>query len=124
MSHLTEEFKKINRMEELENLDIKRKIINEQKKMKERKDKQKRVVNNEFRRKYAETGEERNERLAKEREEKGIPKKGSKGSAGFAGEGGGLDTNHVIKLIEEKKQGLPNILLPVDITLVLKLQHE
>lgn len=48
----------------------------------------------------------------------------TKNSAGFAGEGGGLDTNHVIKLIEEKKQGLPNILLSVDITIVLKLQHE
>ena len=48
-------------------------------------------------------------------------KKQSKNSAGFGGEGGGLDTNHVIKLIEEKKQGLPNILLSVDITIVLKL---
>ena len=50
-----------------------------------------------------------------------VVKKGSKGSVGFGGEGGGLDTQHVIKLIEEKKQGLPNMLLPVDITLVLKL---
>ena len=39
MSHLTEEFKKINRMEELENIEIKRKMINEQKKLKERKEK-------------------------------------------------------------------------------------
>jgi len=39
MSHLTEEFKKINRMEELENMEIKRKLIAEQKKLKERKDK-------------------------------------------------------------------------------------
>lgn len=30
----------------------------------------------------------------------------------------------MIKLIEEKKQGLPNMLLPVDITIVLKLQQE
>ena len=30
--------------------------------------------------------------MAREREEKGIVKKGSKGSVGFAGEGGGLDT--------------------------------
>jgi hypothetical protein len=29
MSHLTEEFKKINRMEELENMEIKRKLIAE-----------------------------------------------------------------------------------------------
>lgn len=43
---------------------------------------------------------------------------------GTAGEGGGLDTQHVMKLIEEKKQGLPNVLLPVDINLVLKLHHE
>jgi hypothetical protein len=39
MSYLTEEFKKINRMEELENMEIKRKLIAEQKKLKERKDK-------------------------------------------------------------------------------------
>ena len=39
----------------------------------------------------------------------------------FAGEGGGLDTAHVIKLIEEKKQNLPNMLLQADISLVLKL---
>ena len=32
-----------------------------------------------------------------------VVKKGSKGSVGFGGEGGGLDTQHVIKLIEEKK---------------------
>jgi len=75
--------------------------------------------------------------LAKEREEKGLNDNGgggkgggghggrrTKGSAGFAGEGGGLDTSHVVKLIEEKKQGLPNMLLPVDITIVLKLHHE
>ena len=105
MSHLTEEFKKINRMDELDNIEIKRRMISDQKKLKEKKDKQKRIVNNEFKRKYAETGEERNKRLAEEREEKAIVKKGSKGSAGFAGEGGGLDTSHVIKLIEEKKQG-------------------
>lgn len=55
MSHLTEEFKKISRMEELENMEIKRKLIAEQKKLKERKDKQKRFVNNEMKRKYAET---------------------------------------------------------------------
>ena len=72
MSHLTEEFKKINRMEELENIEIKRRMISDQKKLKEKKDKQKRIVNNEFKRKYAETGEERQERLAKEREEKGV----------------------------------------------------
>ena len=107
-------------MEELENMEIKRKLIAEQKKLKERKDKQKRFVNNEMKRKYAETQDEKSARLAKERAELG-KKMGSKNSAGFAGEGGGLDTNHVIKLIEEKKQGLPNILLSVDITIVIKL---
>ena len=55
MSHLIEEFKKINRMEELENMEIKRRLVAEQKKLKERKDKQKRYVNNEMKRKYAET---------------------------------------------------------------------
>ena len=76
MGHLTEEFKKLNRMEELENLDIKRKMINDQKKLKDRKDKQKKVVTNESRRKFDETGEERKERFAKERDQKGQLKKG------------------------------------------------
>ena len=76
-----------------------------------------------MRRKYAETQEEKQERLAKERENRGKGG-GSKNSAAFGGEGAGLDTSHVIKLIEEKKQGLPNMLLPVDITLVIKLHHE
>lgn len=67
MNHLADEFKKITRLEELENIEIKRKIIQEQKKLKEKKDKQKKVVNNELRRKYAETQEEKLERLAKER---------------------------------------------------------
>jgi hypothetical protein len=62
--------------------------------------------------------------LAKEREGRGKGGGGSKNSAAFGGEGAGLDTSHVIKLIEEKKQGLPNMLLPVDITLVIKLHHE
>lgn len=39
--------------------------------MKEKKDKQKKVVNNELRRKYAETQEEKLERLAKEKQDKG-----------------------------------------------------
>lgn len=39
MSHLTEEFKKINRMDELDNIEIKRKLISDQKKLKEKKDK-------------------------------------------------------------------------------------
>jgi hypothetical protein len=39
MNHLQEEFKKITRLEELENIEIKRKIIQEQKKLKEKKDK-------------------------------------------------------------------------------------
>ena len=89
-------------MEELENMEIKRRLVAEQKKLKERKDKQKRYVNNEMKRKYAETQEEKIARLAKERMELG-KKQPSKGSAGFGGEGGGLDTSHVIKLIEEKK---------------------
>ena len=37
MSHLTEEFKKINRMDELDNIEIKRKLISDQKKLKEKK---------------------------------------------------------------------------------------
>ena len=75
MNHLADEFKKITRLEELENIEIKRKIIQEQKKLKEKKDKQKKVVNNELRRKYAETQEEKIERLAKERTDQ---KKGGK----------------------------------------------
>ena len=39
MAHLTEEFKKINRMEELDNIEIKRRMIADQKKLKEKKDK-------------------------------------------------------------------------------------
>ena len=39
MAHLTEEFKKITRMDELENIEIKRKMIADQKKLKEKKDK-------------------------------------------------------------------------------------
>lgn len=59
--------------------------------------------------------------MAKERMDM---KKGGGKNQAFGGESAGLDTNHVIKLIEEKKQGLPNMLLPVDITLVIKLHHE
>lgn len=72
-----------------------------------------------MRRKYAETQEEKSERLAKERDTKKNAKNGTLG-----GENSGLDTSHVIKLIEEKKQGIPNMILPVDITLVVKLHHE
>ena len=44
-------------------------------------------MSNEFRRKFAESAEEKKERVAKEREEKGLPppKKKTKCSAGFAG---------------------------------------
>lgn len=55
ISHLIEEFRKIAKKEELENIEIKRKMINDQKKLKEKRDRQKRIVNNEFKRKYAET---------------------------------------------------------------------
>lgn len=82
------------------------------------------MVNNEFRRKNANALGAEEEKKAGEGDMKASAKKASRGSVGFAGEGGGLDTSHVIKLIEEKKQGLPNMLLPVDITIVLKLQQE
>ena len=62
--------RQIQKDEELENIQIKQKVILEQKKLKEQKDKQKRFVMNEFRRKYAETQEEKQDRLKKEREEK------------------------------------------------------
>lgn len=50
--------------------------------------------------------------------------KHTKGSAGFGGADGGVDTNHVIKLIEEKKNNLPNLLLPVDIEIVITHDEE
>lgn len=51
-------------------------------------------------------------------------KKKSKGSAGFGGTDGGVDTNHVIRMIEEKKANLPNLLLPVDIEIVINHERE
>lgn len=51
-------------------------------------------------------------------------KKKSKGSAGFGGTDGGVDTNHVIRMIEEKKANLPNLLLPVDIEIVITHDKE
>lgn len=51
-------------------------------------------------------------------------KKKSKGSAGFGGTDGGVDTNHVIRMIEEKKANLPNLLLPVDIELIITHDKE
>ena len=56
----------------MENLEIKRKIIIEQKGLKEKKDKQKRIVTNEMKRKYSETQEERFSRMARERAS-GVP---------------------------------------------------
>ena len=39
MAHLTEEFKKILRSDEIENAEIRRRMINEQRKLKEKRDK-------------------------------------------------------------------------------------
>ena len=118
MDHLQSEIANIVKQEELENIQIKQRIIAEQKKLKEQKDKQKRVVNNEFRRKYAETQEEKSERVAKERAEK--PKAPPRSGGGFNPEGA-LDTGHVVKLLEEKRQGMSNMMLPADIMVVVKL---
>lgn len=65
--------------------------------------------------------EEKKERLFKERVEQGLPTKAKKaqGSAGFGGAEGGVDTNHVLRMIEEKKSNLKNILLPVDIEITI-----
>jgi hypothetical protein len=60
--------------------------------------------------------------MQKEREENNannLLKKKSKGSAGFGGTDGGVDTNHVIRMIEEKKANLPNLLKPVDIEIII-----
>jgi len=46
------------------------------------------------------------------------PKK-TRGAANFGGEGV-VDTNHVIRLTDEKKQNLPNLLLNVDVEIILK----
>jgi hypothetical protein len=70
VDHLQSLVKQIQKDDELENIQIKQKVILEQKKLKEQKDKQKRFVMNEFRRKYAETQDEKHDRLKKEREEK------------------------------------------------------
>eukprot|EP00347_Sterkiella_histriomuscorum_P003806 403362870 len=121
------DFIKLQKQEELENAEIRRKIILEQKQLKEKKEKQKRVFTNEMRRKGPESMEEKKERLNKERIEQGLPPpkpKKPQGSAGFGGAEGGVDTNHVIRMIEQKKQNLKDILKPVDIEIVLTHEIE
>ena len=53
LAHLTEEFRKLTRQEELENAEIKRKMINEQKRLKEKKDKQNKLKGNDLKKKVA-----------------------------------------------------------------------
>jgi hypothetical protein len=67
-------------------------VIAEQRKLKEQKERQKRFVNNEFRRKYAETQDEKHERLAKERAEK--PKSQSRPNQNA--QEGSLDQSQVV----------------------------
>lgn len=69
ISHLTEEFRKLQRQEEHENAEIKRKLILEQKRLKEKKDKQKKPQGAETKAKQpaAETKDDKLARLAKEK---------------------------------------------------------
>lgn len=49
----------------------------------------------------------------------------NKGIPEYHGEGtGGIDNAHVLKLIEEKKRNFPDMLLPVDIELILRLDAD
>lgn len=111
------------RQEELENLEIRRKIICEQKKLKEKKDKQKRIVNNEMKRKYAESRDERDARLKQERA-LGIKRGGRWGNGGGGGapSENAADSHMVQKMLEEKLQMLkqPNYIPSMDIEIVLK----
>lgn len=119
ISHLTEEFRKLLRQEELENAEIKRKLILEQKRLKEKKDKQTKKGAPEPKAKPpAESKDDRLARLAKEKSS-GPQVKKPRGTNNFGGEGV-VDTNHVVRLIDEKKQNLPNLLLNVDLEVVLK----
>lgn len=65
-----------------------------------------------------ESKDDRLARLAKEKATNPTVKK-TRGATGFGGEGI-IDTNHVMRLIEEKKLNLPNLLLNIDIEVILK----
>lgn len=97
----------------MENLEIRRKIICEQKKLKEKKDKQKRIVTNEMKRKYGESRDERDARLKIERAQ-GIKRGGrwGNGSGGGAPSENAADSSMVQKMLEEKIQMLkqPNFI--------------
>jgi len=108
-------------MEELENAEIKRKMINEQKKLRERAEKQKKKSGLDKKEKVTKPEETKDERLARMAKEKAAnPKpKMQRGANNFGGEGV-VDTAHVQRLVDERKQCLPNLLLNVDLEVILK----
>lgn len=122
MDHLSSEISQIQKNDELEHIQIKQRVIAEQRKLKEQKERQKRFVNNEFRRKYAETQDEKHERLAKERAEK--PKGQSRPNQSGGAQEGTLDQSQIVQFLEDKKQGLATMVLPADIQLIIKLHPE
>lgn len=65
-----------------------------------------------------ESKDDRLARLAKEKAANPQVKR-ARGTNNFGGEGV-VDTNHVVRLIDEKKQNLPNLLLNVDLEIILK----
>lgn len=113
---------KLARQEELENLEIKRKIIQEQKSLKVKKDNQKRVVYNEMKRKYSETAEERYARLAKDRAN-GV-RSGRRYGGGYAGNEASCDPSTVLRMLEDRLQRLDLMLKPPTIEVVIKHDME
>ena len=120
MSHLTDNFRKLEKQEQLENEEIRRKMILEQKKLKERKERQKSKTQPVARAKQPaeESKDDRLARLAKEKAANPQPKK-ARGPNNFGGEGV-VDVGHVQRLIDERKVCLPNLLLNVDLEIILK----
>jgi len=122
MNTLKEEFAKLAREEELENKEITRKILQEQKKLKEKCEKQKAVVRNEFKRKFS---DEYYERKKQDREEKRLDliRQGKRSyPKGVSTEQQDIQT--AIKFLEDKKARLQDLLLPVDIEIELRHDEE
>ena len=115
---LSEKFKRLARIEEIENQEIKRKMLQEQKRLREKLDKKKSKDQPEKSKSKHETQEERLARVAKEKTS--VPQvKKPRNPQNFGGEGV-IDVDHVVGLIEEKKLCLPNLLLNVDLEVILK----
>ena len=118
IDHIKSEIAQIYRSEELENLQIRQRIIAEQRKLKEKKEKQKRFVFNEFRRKYSETQEQKHERLAKERAARGHMTKSQAQSEGP------LEHHKIYQLFEERKASYQTTSKKPDLTVVIRLSPD